>query len=174
MTESTLKTAIYNWMATILTTLYVGDVSARPVGSIAFMWHMLTVNRPATPILEGRLSVEERIGRDAPGAPDIHGSETFVGDREGMLYLRFFGNGARDALVALRNATQDPTVRPTMSANSFMISETQPIVDAHQYLDTASEDGAMLDMRIRYVDTWTTASGAPGTINTANQSYKVN
>jgi len=170
VTEATLKTAIFDWLQTIVTTLWVGDLSARPINTIAFVWHMNDVSRPATPILEGRMSNENRIGRDTPGSPNVNGAQTYTGDREEMLYLTAIGTGALDVLKSIRNAVEDMTVRPTIAANSFTIPDCQAIVDAHIYLDSMPEDRATLDMRIRFVDTWTTASGKPGIIETAVQT----
>jgi hypothetical protein len=174
MTEAELKNNIYTWLKTIVPALYVGDLSARPAGSIVFVWHMLSVTREASPILEGRIAVDTRIGRDTPSSPDVHGSETYTGDREEMLYLHFFGKNSVDYLKSIRNATQDATVRPTVNANGFTVVECHPVLDAHQYLESMPEDGATVDMRIRFIDTWTTESGKPGTIETADMTGKVN
>lgn len=177
MTEATLKTNIYNWLKLIAPTLWVGAGNARPTNTIAYVWHMDENARPATPLLEGRLSLNSRIGRDMPGSPDINGSQTYTGDREEMLYLTAIGKGSIDLLNTIRNSIEDTTIRPTISANSFLVVEAQPVMDAHQYLDSMPEDRATLDLRIRFIDTWTTASGKPGVIETAPMppsNYKVN
>lgn len=179
MTEATLRTAIYTWMKSIVPAFWVGGPAdlehpTRPSGSIAFIWHMEENSRPATPFLECRISIEQRIGRDAPAGPDVYGSFKYTGDREAMLYMTSFGPGAMDTLKSIRNATQDTTVIPTMAANGFLIVEAHPIVDAHQFLDSMPEDRGTLDLRIRFIDTWTTASGAPGEIDTVNQTGTFN
>ena len=117
------------------------------------------------------------LQRDMPGSPDINGSQTYTGDREEMLYLTAIGKGSIDLLNTIRNSIEDTTIRPTISANSFLVVEAQPVMDAHQYLDSMPEDRATLDLRIRFIDTWTTASGKPGVIETAPMppsNYKVN
>jgi len=174
MTESELKTAIYTWLATVVSTLWVGNLAARPDNKTAFVWHMDNDGRPATPLLEARLSNDSRVGRDYPGAIDIHGSVAYTGDREEMVYLTAMGELAVDILKTIRNAVEDTTVHPTFSVNKFIIVEAHPIVDAHQYLDSMPESRATMDLRIRFVDTWTTASGKPGTIDTANMTGIMN
>ena len=173
MTESILKTDIFNWLLAVIPTLYVGDLSVRPAGTIAFVWHMSDISRPATPLLEGRLSNDARIGRDY-SKQNSNGSQAYSGDREEWLYFTSIGPGAVDTLKSIRNSIEDTTARPTFAGNSFIIIETQPIVDAHQYLDSMPEDRATLDLRIRFLDAWSTAAGKPGIIETANQTGKVN
>jgi len=173
MSEATLKTDIFNWLQSIVPALWVGEGDLRPANKTAFVWHMLDNSRPATPVLEGRLSTRNRIGRDS-WEQNANGSQNYTGDREEMLYLHFFGNGAEDVLTSIQNAIEDTTMRPTYETNGFLIVENHPIIDAHQYLDSMPEDGATLDLRIRFIDTWSTAVAKPGIISTANITEKVN
>jgi hypothetical protein len=117
-------------------------------------------SRPATPILEGRLSSDVRIGRDKQLAPDAITDQSVVyGDREIMFYLTAFGIGSVDNLKTIRNAIEDNMTRPTYSVNNFAIAECSPILDAHVFLDTMPEDRATMDLRLRYIDSWTNAPG---------------
>ena len=174
MTEANLKTYIFTWLQLIVPALWVGAGNARPANKTAFLWHMDNNARPATPLLEARLSNDSRIGRDAPSSPDSYGSQTYTGDREEFLYLTAMGKGSIDLLKSIRNAIEDTTIRATIAANNFTVIESRPIIDAHQYLDSMPEDRGTMDLRIRFVDSWTTASGKPGTIDTANMTGTVN
>jgi hypothetical protein len=167
MSEATLKTAIFNWLQTVIAALWVGVGNARPANKIAFVWHMDQNARPATPLLEARLSNDLRIGRDV-AKQNSNGSQSYTGDREEMIYFTAMGPGAMDTLKTIRNAVEDETLRPTMAANSFTVVEAHQIIDAHTYLDSMPEDRGTIDLRIRFVDTWSTVAGKPGIIETAN------
>lgn len=169
MTESALRGYVYTWLASVLSTLWVGDLSARPAGKVAFVWHFEPNSRLSTPILEGRMSADDRLGRDTV-QPPINttghvGEQTVIGDREAMLYLHWFGPGALDGLKTIRNMSEDPLLRPNWLANNFIIVECLGIIDAHQYLDSMQEDGATMDLRLRYSENWT---ANPGIIEHAN------
>ena len=71
------------------------------------------------------------------------------------------GIGSIDLLKSIRNAIEDTTIRATIAANNFTVIESRPIIDAHQYLDSMPEDRGTMDLRIRFVDSWTTAYGKP-------------
>ncbi len=175
MTESTLRQAIYTWLSSVLSALWVGDLSERPDNKIAFVWHMEDQTRPATPILEARLSNESRIGRDSIGPVSNMaghvGEQKMTGDREEMLYLTLFGPGAVDYLRLIRNATEDNALRATFDDDSFIVVECMPILDAHEFLDSMPEDRATMDLRLRFIDTWTTNCG--GIIEIVNMDTEV-
>ena len=159
MTEQALRDYIYLWLATILTTLWTGTGGTRPAGKVEFVWHMEENSRPLIPILEGRIGMDNRLGRDSISNPVASGptgyKQTMAGDRECMLYLHWFGTGALDGLKTVRNMVEDPILRPMILRDYFTVVEVHPVIDAHQYLDTKSEDGATLDLRLRYSESWT-------------------
>jgi hypothetical protein len=131
-------------------------------------------SRPATPILEGRLSADVRIGRDSVSAPSMvagHvGEQTITGDREFVLYLEYFGPGALDALKTIRNATNVPLLLAPLQQNKIAVVDCMQVMDAHEFLDSMPEDRATLDIRMRYSETMTTT---PGIIEHANITGKV-
>jgi len=170
MLESTLRGYLYDWFASVLPALWVGTGGTRPAGKTEFVWHMENNARPATPVLEGRMSADSRIGRDTvansvSGATGHVGEQTITGDREFMVYLHWFGPGALDGLKTIRNATNDPLQLQSIQSKGIAIVDCLPIIDAHIYLDTMTEDGAMMDMRFRYYETFITI---PGLIEHAN------
>ena len=165
MTEISLRENLYDWIQGVLN-------SFLPANAATFIWHMQDISRPSTPILEGRLSNDIRIGRDTVNAPDNDGVQIVDGDREFVLYLTYFGTGAWNALQVIRNATHDPYQVGLLQSNGIAIIECHPILDAHVYLDTMPEDRATMDIRMRLVDSWTTQSA--GLIEHANASGKIN
>ena len=178
MTEQDLKDNIYDWLKSVLSTLWAGendaDDSARPDGTIEFVWHMEDESRVKTPFLEGRISNMDRIGWDESGSPDkTTASVTYQGDREVMLYLDIRGSGAMDNLNMIRNATQDTTQAPNVKDNGFCFVQCGPVIDAHTFIGPMPEDRALMDIRLRYVESWTTRTGAPGIIEEVQASGKI-
>ena len=174
MTEAKLREILFDWMQSIIPALWYGNEANRQPNTIAFLWHMENTARPKTPLLEGRLTSENRIGRDWPGALDATlGNQPFYGDREIMLYLNFMGKYAIDYMKAIRNATNDPTQLGPLQSKGVAFVDCQPILDAHEWLGTLPEDRATMDMRLRYYDTWHTQKGRPGIIEHVNMSGEI-
>ena len=172
-TEAQLRSALFRWIRTVITTIWQGVESVRPAsGTVEMVWHMQGEGRPGTPFIEGRLGGDVGLGRDV-AETQTDGSQTLYGDREIMLYLAWFGPGAMDGLKAIRNAAGNAAQTATLYEAGIAIRSPEPVLDAHQYLDTMPEDRATLDLRLGFVDSWNTGSGQPGVIESAGMSGKI-
>jgi hypothetical protein len=158
LSEIYLQRKLYDWIGTILN-LWSGQ-SIRAINEIAFVWHMQNMPRYKIPLLMGRISAVQRIGRDVPFMPDNSGSRRGAGIREFMLYLQFFGAGAIDALEKLVDATDMPEMIASLQANGITPVECQDVLDAHVFLDTMPEERAMLDIRFRTTSEWSSTIDA--------------
>jgi hypothetical protein len=146
----------------------------RPTGAPEFLWDYDDTSRPAVPFLHGLLTNENRIGRDGASAPsNSTGSVSYCGDRETMLYLQAVGSGSRDMLNSIRNATQDNTVAPSITVDSFCFVESSNITNVSSFIDSMPEPRSALDLRLRYVETWTTGSDLPGIIEHVEASGEI-
>jgi hypothetical protein len=151
LSELYLQRKLFDWIVTILP-LWNG-ASTRTT-EIAFVWHMQDMPRYATPLLMGRISAVQRIGRDVPFMPDNSGARRGAGIREFMLYLQFFGPGAIDALSKIVDATDMPEMITDLQADGITPVECHDVLDAHVFLDTMPEERAMLDIRFRTTSEW--------------------
>lgn len=150
--ELYLQRKLFDWINSIIP-LWDG-VSARAAGALALVWHMQDMPRYAMPLLMGRISAVQRIGRDVPFMPDNSGARRGAGIREFMLYLQFFGPGAIDALEKIVDATDMPEMIADLQADGITPVECQDVLDAHVFLDTMPEERAMLDIRFRTTSEW--------------------
>jgi len=153
--ELYLQRKLFEWLGTILD-LWDG-VSTRDPSEIALIWHMQDMPRYKTPLLMGRISAVQRIGRDVPFMPDNSGARRGAGIREFMLYLQFFGAGAIDALSKIVDATDMPEMIDSLQADGITPIECHDVLDAHVFLDTMPEERAMLDIRFRTTSEWSHA-----------------
>lgn len=160
ISEATLEEAIFDWLDDLLD-LWDGQ-SQRDDNQIAMIWHMQHEGRYKTPILMGRITAINRIGRDSINVlTDNDGDTSMGGTREFMLYLEYFGIGAIDVLEKIKSATEDPASYGLLIAQGIATVEASPIIEAHRFLGTTPEDRAMLDIRLRTSSTWTTNRGIP-------------
>jgi hypothetical protein len=153
--ETYLQRKLFDWIGTILD-LWDG-ASTRDPAEIAFIWHMQDMPRYATPLLMGRISAVQRIGRDVPFMPDNSGARRGAGIREFMLYLQFFGAGAIDSLSKIVDATDMPEMIASLQEDGITPVECHDVLDAHVFLDTMPEERAMLDIRFRTTSEWSHA-----------------
>ena len=153
--ELYLQRKLFDWIGTILD-LWDGT-STRDPAEIALVWHMQDMPRYKTPLLMGRISAVQRIGRDIPFMPDNSGARRGAGIREFMLYLQFFGAGAIDALSKIVDVTDMPEMIDALQADGITPVECHDVLDAHVFLDTMPEERAMLDIRFRTTSEWSHA-----------------
>lgn len=159
ITEQALEDAIFDWLDDLLD-LWDGE-SARDDGQIIMVWHMQNMARYETPILMGRISAVNRIGRDAISAPDHNGDAKIQGTREFVLYLECFGNDAMDVLSKIKDATEDPASIALLFSKGITPVESSPVMEAHVFLGTTPEDRALIEIRMRTTTDWSTNRGMP-------------
>jgi hypothetical protein len=167
--EEYLQRKIYEWISTIIT--LTNSPESRAMGSVAMVWHMQDMPRFKTPILMGRLSAFQKIGRDAVFMPDNAGSKRQAGIREFMLYLQFFGANALTQLQKISDATEDSASIATLQEDGITPVLPEPVMDAHQFLDTMPEDRGILDIRFRTTSEW---SAVIDVLESADVSGEVN
>jgi hypothetical protein len=171
--ETYLQRKLYDWISTMLT--LTSNPDTRAAGSVAMIWHMQDLPRFATPILMGRISAIEKIGRDAVFHPDNNGSKRQAGIREFMLYLQYFGAGAITALQKIADAVEDLAAIATLQEDGISPVWATPVLDAHQFVGTEPEDRAILDIRFRTTSEWNTvidvieSAEATGEINETDE-----
>jgi hypothetical protein len=151
--EEYLQRKIYDWLATVIP---LSSIPANRTGKALMVWHMQDVERMPTPLLMGRVSSFQKIGRDAVFNPDNEGSKRQAGVREFMLYLQYFGANALTVLQKISDATEDSASIESLQADGITPVWPEPVIDAHQFLDTMPEDRAILDIRFRTTSEWST------------------
>jgi hypothetical protein len=162
--EGVAENLLYDWLVPILGLWEEGrnhDQPLRTAGQPVMVWHMQQAPRPATPLLEGRISAIVKIGRDSIGAPDHNGYSKIVGTREYMLYLQYFGDRAIDNLIKIRDACEDPGRLGILYASGTTPVEASEPLDAHAFLGTMPEDRAMMDIRFRTTTKWVSRGETP-------------
>jgi hypothetical protein len=150
--ETYLQRKLFDWIGTILD-LWDG-ASTRDPAEIALVWHMQDMPRYKIPLLMGRISAVQRIGRDVPFMPENSGARRGAGIREFMLYLQFFGTHAIDALSKIVDTTDMPEMISDLQEDGITPVECHDVLDAHVFLDTMPEERAMLDIRFRTTSEW--------------------
>jgi hypothetical protein len=163
MTETILHQAIFNVLQPILNVWLEGrdtPATVRAAGQVQLVWHMQGEPRMKTPIIEARLSGFGSRGRDYISAPyevesgtppATHLKQDRLGNRNFMLYLTYFGNGAIDQLNKVKDAFELQYYLNILRAGSCTAISVGPVIDAHVYLGTIPEDRASLDIEMR---TW--------------------
>jgi len=170
MTELELRGKIATWLMRIIPSLWVGKGNERPEGKIALGWNMEHNGRPATPFLDCKLSGDDRVGYDVSGSISGDLNVTFEGDRETTLYLTSMGKNSGDVLKSIRNSIYDASRRPFYHIDSFIVFNTSSILDTNKYVDSMPESRSIMDLSIRFLDTWTTDDGSSGVIETVNMN----
>jgi hypothetical protein len=150
--EEYLQRRIYEWINSVMP-LWNG-IGGRTAGSSAMVWHMQDIHRWPTPVLMGRISALHKIGRDAVFQPDNNGSRRQAGEREFMLYLHYFGVNALTLMNKVSDMVQDAESTKDLREDGVTPVWPEDVIDAHQYLDTMPEEGALLDIRFRTTSEW--------------------
>ena len=151
--EEYLQRKIYDWLSTVIP---LSSIPTNRTGKALMVWHMQDVERMPTPLLMGRVSSFQKIGRDAVFDPENDGSKRQAGVREFMLYLQYFGANALTLLQKISDATEDSASIESLQADGITPVWPEPVIDAHQFLDTMPEDRAILDIRFRTTSEWST------------------
>ena len=153
LTEKELQDHIFDWLQEILP-LWDGT-GTRSTTEIVFVWHFQDLGRYKTPVLEGRITDITKIGRDYIASPDENGDVNITGNREFTLILNYFGEGAIGQLEKVANATEDPVLLALLQSVGVATVDYSPIIDLHEFVDTAPEERAKLEIRMRHDSSWT-------------------
>jgi hypothetical protein len=150
--EEYLQRKLFTWISSIID-IWDGT-GTRGANQIAMVWHMQDVQRYPTPVLMGRISAVQRVGRDCWFNPNSDLKRRLAGIREFMFYLQFFGAGAIGQLEKIVDATDSPSEIADLQGDGITPVECEQIIDAHVFLDTMPEERAILDIRFRTTTEW--------------------
>lgn len=136
MSWSTLQSAIYDWLKTILTTENV-------------VWDRQNAGQPAKPYVTLNIDVLTRIGEDYVSRPGPNGMVTVIGNRDFTLMIQYFGSGAMDKMENIRLATNNPLSLEILQASGIAFVSAEPIMDLTALKQNGYEERAGLDLHMR-------------------------
>lgn len=135
-----------------------------------FMWMDQNAPRPALPYISGKVTLINPIGRDYTSSPSSSGIVSTIGNREFVLMLQAYGSSAFQILLEVQRATKRSTSLDALRLESVVIvDDNEGVKDISLLLDDRIESRAILDLRLRTIDTIT---DAPGVISDAEIEAK--
>lgn len=157
------KITIESTQATTFTVVYTltgvtGTITYTTVYTV-FMWERQNAPRPAVPYITGRISGITAIGHDyvSGATADV---VTITGNREPLLMLQAFGEGAEQMLSDLRASLEKPTVQTYLRSGGLaFVEDNGGVQNISALMDTQDEARASLDIRFRTHDQITDKPG---------------
>ena len=147
ITETALQEAIYDW----LDSLFSFEESG-----INFIWHMQQMPRLDTPLLMGRITNIQKIGRDWNSQPREETIDSVnvmamqqSGTREFSLFLEFFGPNSLTEIAKVQDACDNvPGLIELFDAGITVIDCTNAS-ELHTFLGTVPEDRSIIELKMR-------------------------
>jgi hypothetical protein len=134
------------------------------IPTFPFIWEDQNAPRPSVPYIAGKISIVRSIGQDYIGAPNASGINQITGNRELMLLLQSFGEGALALLNSLKNASLRDSSRRSFADIGLIVIDDSGLTDISALTDSRIEPRAALDWRIRTTQIITDAPGYIGSV----------
>lgn len=141
------------------------------IPTFPFIWEDQNAPRPSVPYIAGKISIVRSIGQDYIGAPNASGINQITGNRELMLLLQSFGEGALTLLNSLRNASLRDSSQRSLADIGLIVIDDSGLTDISVLMDARIEPRASLDWRIRTTQIITDAPGYIKTVEVAETIF---